>query len=156
MNTDTNTSTGPGTPDPCAILSQRLFAAPRETVFRAFREPDRLARWWGPAGFRNTFDVFEFRPGGRWKFTMHGPDGTDYPNQSTFQAIEAPARIVFEHHPQPHFFMTITLTEEAGQTRIHWHMLFATAQIRDQIAVYALPGNEQNFDRLEVELATHP
>lgn len=138
------------------IVSQRLVDAPRDRIFRAFSDPRRLARWWGPAGFRNTFDTFEFRAGGQWKFTMHGPDGTDYANHSVFQRIEAPARIEFEHQPQPHFFMTITLTEEAGQTRIHWHMLFDTAQIRDKLAVYVVPANEQNFDRLEAELAAHP
>jgi len=44
------------------IVSARTFAAPRERVFEAFRDPARLARWWGPRGFRNTFEVFDLRP----------------------------------------------------------------------------------------------
>jgi uncharacterized protein YndB with AHSA1/START domain len=51
----------------------------------------------GPAGFRNTFEVFEPRPGGRWCFLMHGPDGVDHPNESVFLAVEEPERIVFRH-----------------------------------------------------------
>ena len=76
------------------IVSARVIAAPPEAVFACLAEPDRLARWWGPAGFRNTFETFEFRPGGIWKFVMHGPDGTDWPNHSVFREIEAPARLV--------------------------------------------------------------
>jgi uncharacterized protein YndB with AHSA1/START domain len=41
-----------------------------------------LSRWWGPAGFTNTFEVCEFKKGGRWSFVMHGPDGRNYPNES--------------------------------------------------------------------------
>src|SRR6185369_10233222 len=65
----------------------------RPKVFKAFADPTHLARWWGPSGFRNTFEEFDFRPGGTWRFTMHGPDGTDHPNRSVFLDIQEPARI---------------------------------------------------------------
>ena len=60
------------------IVSTRVLDAPRELVFRAFSDPDLLARWWGPEGFTNTFHEFDLRPDGAWRFVMHGPDGTDY------------------------------------------------------------------------------
>jgi uncharacterized protein YndB with AHSA1/START domain len=65
--------------DPREIASGRVIDAPRRKVFKAFADPTHLARWWGPKGFRNTFEEFDFRPGGTWRFTMHGPDGTDTP-----------------------------------------------------------------------------
>ena len=81
----------------CEIVSARTFAAPRERVFDAFRDPSHLARWWGPQGFSSTFEVFELRPGGAWRFVMRGPDGVDHPNESVFLAVEEPERIVFRH-----------------------------------------------------------
>ena len=63
-----------------AFTAAREIPATPEEIFAAFSDPVRLARWWGPAGFTNTFTICEFKPGGQWSFTMHGPDGTNYPN----------------------------------------------------------------------------
>lgn len=60
------------------FTTRRLLAASTAAVFAAIQDPQRLARWWGPDGFTNQIDIFEFRPGGRWVFTMVGPDGTAY------------------------------------------------------------------------------
>lgn len=76
------------------IVSARVFHAPRAAVFGAFADPDRLARWWGPKGFANTFQVFDFRPGGTWRFVMHAPDGTDYPLTKEFVEVADGERIV--------------------------------------------------------------
>jgi len=136
------------------IVSRRVIGAPREAVFHCLRDPERLARWWGPAGFRNTFETFEFRPGGTWKFVMHGPDGRDHPNLSVFREIEAPARIVLEHLGSiHHFFLTITLEVRGGATEVGWRMLFDSVAERDETARYAVGCNEENFDRLQAELA---
>jgi uncharacterized protein YndB with AHSA1/START domain len=134
------------------ILSSRVIDAPREKVFKAFADPTHLARWWGPSGFRNTFEEFDFRPGGIWRLTMHGPDGTDYPNRSVFLDIREPSRIVFEHESPHEFRMTIALHDETGKTRLEWRMRFESAAKRDRTAMYAVTANEQNFDRLEAEL----
>ncbi|HWP12574.1 MAG TPA: SRPBCC family protein [Ramlibacter sp.] len=135
------------------IVSVRVIDAPREKVFKAFADPTHLARWWGPSGFRNTFEDFDFRPGGTWRFTMHGPDGTDYPNRSVFLDIQEPSRIVFEHESPHEFRMNITLDDEGGKTRLEWRMRFESAPERDRVAKVAVSANEQNFDRLEAELA---
>ncbi len=138
------------------IFSTRHYTQAREQLWAAFADPQRLARWWGPAGFSNTFDLCEFRPGGAWRFTMHGPDGKDYPNRSVFHTVEAPARILLEHQNAPHFEMQITLAEEAGGTRLSWRMRFDDDATREAVAPYAVPGNEQNFDRLQAELERTP
>jgi uncharacterized protein YndB with AHSA1/START domain len=142
--------------DPREIVSGRVFEAPRQKVFKAFADPTHLARWWGSKGFRNTFEEFDFRPGGTWRFTMHGPDGTDHPNRSVFLDIQEPGRIVLEHESPPVFRMTITLADEDGKTRLDWRMLFESADVRDRIATFAVAANEQNFDRLQAELAGMP
>lgn len=63
------------------IVSTRVFDFPRDLVFGAWTDPAHLAHWWGPKGFTNSFHEFDLRPGGNWRFVMHGPDGVDYRNQ---------------------------------------------------------------------------
>ena len=135
------------------IISTRLLKAPRELIFRAFSEPEHLAQWWGPKGFRNTFHEFDFTPGGRWRFGMHGPDGTSYSNNSVFQEVVTPERIVFQHEEPGHRFqMTITFAAENGDTRLTWRMVFETAEECGRARQYIPQCNEENFDRLEAEL----
>lgn len=90
--------------DARACVHERLIDAPRERVFRALADPVHLARWWGPNGFSSTFEQFEFRPGGHWRLVMHGPDGTDYPNDNRFSEIVVPERVVIEHPSDMHHF----------------------------------------------------
>jgi uncharacterized protein YndB with AHSA1/START domain len=136
------------------IISNRIIAASRELVFRAFCEPEHLAQWWGPNGFHNTFHEFDLRSGGHWRFIMHGPDGVDYQNHSVFLDVVKRERIVFRHLDPVHDFqMTITFADEAGNTRLTWRMLFESAEHCEQVKAFVVEANEQNFDRLEAELA---
>ena len=135
------------------IVSTHVFDAPRELVFKAWTDPDHLARWWGPQGFTSTFHEFDLRPGGLWRFVLHGPDGTDYQNKSVFREIVKPERIVFDHVSGPRFQVTATFTEEAGKTEVTFRMLFKTAAECDKVKTYAVQGDEQNFDRLAAHLA---
>ena len=141
-------------PEEREIVTHRLIDAPRALVFRAFSEPEHLARWWGPDGFTNTFAEFDFRPGGHWRFTMHGPDGSDHDNHSVFEEITS-ERIVFQHlGPVHEFQMTILLEERDGKTAITVRMLNASAELHKQIEPFVRVANEQNLDRLEAELAS--
>jgi uncharacterized protein YndB with AHSA1/START domain len=135
------------------IVTTHVFDAPRKLVFKAWTDPDHLARWWGPQGFTNTFHEFDLRPGGVWRFVMHGPDGADYQNKSVFVEIAKPERIVFDHVSGPRFQVTATFAEQAGRTEVTFRMPFETAAECDKVKAYAVQGNEQNFDRLEAELA---
>jgi len=136
------------------FVHSRLIDAPRERVFRAFAEPEHLARWWGPDGYTSTFHTFEPWPGGRWRFVMHGPDGTDHPNESVFREVVAPQRVVFEHLSQAHhFFMTITFTARGNKTLVAWRQVFDTAAHKQRIAEFVSAANEQNLSRLANEVA---
>jgi len=136
------------------IVSTRVLDAPRERVFRAFSDPRVLARWWGPDGFTSTFQEFDFRPGGAWRFVMHGPDGTDYRNESGFIEVVSPERIVLEHlRPMHRFLMTMTFAEEAGKTRLTWRMEFESVAELERVRAFIPGANEQNLDRLQAQLA---
>jgi uncharacterized protein YndB with AHSA1/START domain len=135
------------------FVHSRLIDAPQEQVFRALADPAHLARWWGPDGFSSTFEVFDFQPGGRWLFVMHGPDGTNYPNENIFREIVAPGRVVIEHPARSHhFILTITLTACGNQTRVGWRQVFDDAAHRDSVAAVVEKANEQNLDRLATEV----
>jgi len=136
------------------IVSTRVFDAPRELVFKAWSEAERIRRWWGPKGFTNTFHEFDFRAGGQWRFIMHGPDGNEYPNHSVFVEIVRPERIVFDHISGHRFRVTATFAEEGARTRVSFRMTFETVAECEKSRPYVAPGNEQNFDKLAAELAT--
>ncbi|MEZ5702254.1 MAG: SRPBCC domain-containing protein [Burkholderiaceae bacterium] len=124
----------------------------RSKVFAAFREPDLLARWWGPEGFTSAFQVFEFRPQGRWVFDMQGPDGTRYPNESVFLAT-SPERVVVQHVCAPFFTLAVDLTDLGGQTEVGWCQVFDDPAVADRVRHVVEPANEENLDRLHRCLA---
>lgn len=131
----------------------RLIAARPDEVFAAMSDPVRVARWWGPAGFSNTIHTFEFVPGGRWLMTMHGPDGTDYPNESRFTRIVASQLFEIEHLGGHHFLLTLELQAHAQGTLLAWRQTFDTVEHYRALAEFVAVANEQNLDRLAAEVA---
>jgi uncharacterized protein YndB with AHSA1/START domain len=131
--------------------SRDLSASPAE-VFAAISNGERLARWWGPAGFTNTFDIFEFKPGGQWKFTMHGPNGANYPNESRFTEIVPDAKVVIKHIVAPLFELTITLSPSSTGTLLSWAQAFDDPAVAAAVKHIVEPSNEENLDRLAAEL----
>lgn len=131
----------------------RLIAASPAEVFAAMSDPDRIAKWWGPKGFTNTIHEFDFRPGGKWLLTMHGPDGKNYPNESRFVRVVPPRIFEIEHLNGHHFFLTIELTPGDGGTEVKWRQTFDSVADYERIAEFVAAANEQNLDRLAVEVA---
>jgi uncharacterized protein YndB with AHSA1/START domain len=131
------------------ITTVRVLKAPRASVFKAWVEPEYLAQWWGPKGFRNTFYTFELKPGGIWDFMMHAPDGSDYPNKSVFVEIVPYERIVFDHVSGHQFRVTASFEEQEESTRLVFHMLFESAEECIKVRSFVESANEENFDRLE-------
>lgn len=117
-------------------------------VYGAFASPDLLALWWGPDGFTNTFEVFEFKVGGKWKFVMHGPDGKNYPNESVFAQLEPGSKVVIEHVCAPYFTLTVKLAPVSGGAQVSWEQVFADANTAQAVKRIVGPANEQNLDRM--------
>jgi uncharacterized protein YndB with AHSA1/START domain len=140
-----------------AIVTTRVFGVPRDRLFNAWADPEYLAQWWGPRGFTNSFEEFDFRPQGAWRFVMHGPDGTNYPNKCVFVEIVRSERIVLRHlEPMHEFQVTADFEALNGATRLTFRMLFDSAEECDKVRGYVIEANEQNFDRLETVLAKMP
>ena len=124
--------------DARSIVGTRVFDAPRALVFSAFTDPKHLAQWWGPDGFTTTTSAFEFKPGGIWRFVMHGPDGRDYQNRITFDEIVPNERIAYRHaggdDVEPvQFKQVISFEEIDGKTKLTWHSTFPTAAERARV-----------------------
>jgi uncharacterized protein YndB with AHSA1/START domain len=137
----------------CQIESSRVVNAQIETVFQAWTEPRHLEKWWGPAGFTNTFKEFDLRPGGKWSFIMHGPDKGNYANECVFIKIERPVMIAWYRLSNPIFQVVASFEEIAfDKTRVTFKMLFESAAECKKVRGLAIEKNEENFDRLEDEL----
>lgn len=132
--------------------TSREIPATLDQVFAAISHPERLSRWWGPAGFTNTFDVCEFRNGGRWSLTMHGPDGAHYPNENVFAEIESPTKVIVQHPSEPKFRLTIALAPSPGGTLVSWSQEFESSEVADRLEPIVVPANDQNLERLSVEV----
>lgn len=132
--------------------TSREIPATVEQVFAAISDPERLARWWGPAGFTNTFSVCEFKKGGRWSFIMHGPDGRNYPSENVFAEIESPIKVVVQHASEPKYRLTIVLAPSAVGTVVSWSQSFESSEVASRLERIAVPANEQNLERLSAEV----
>lgn len=138
----------------------RTFDAPRTLVWKAWTDPAHVGQWWGPNGFTTTTYESDVRPGGVWRYMMHGPDGTDYPNLVTFAVVVAPERLEYAHGTDaanPEMFRTTVLFEEAGgKTTITMRLLFPTREERDitEQKYGAVEGANQTLARLADHLKT--
>lgn len=81
--------------EPHTLTLSRVFAAPRERVYRAFSDGDNVARWFGPHGFACAVFEFDCRPGGHYRLEMRAPDGGVHPLSGTFREVDRPERLVY-------------------------------------------------------------
>jgi len=132
--------------------TSRDIPALPESIFAAFIDSARFAKWWGPSGFTNTFSRFQFKSGGKWSFVMHGPNGRDYQNEAEFIDIVPNEKVVIRHHSLPNFTLTILITSSQKSSLVEWIQEFDNDEVADSVAHIVVPGNEQNLDRLTAEV----
>jgi len=151
------------TPDNTAdreIVITRLLNAPRALVFKVWTDPEHIVHWWGPNGFTNTNHEMDVKPGGKWRFTMHGPDGTNFPNLIQFQEVIPPVKLVYLHGSENaddpgSFHVTITFEEKGNKTELTMKSVFRSKEDRDFVVEKfgAIEGGKQTLTRLEAYLA---
>lgn len=135
------------------IYSSRVLNYPVEKVYEAFSNPVYLKNWWGPHGFTNTIHEFDLQPGGKWILTMHGPEKGNYENSAVFKKVEPFKLITWKRISQPLFDMEVGFNKLGdSKTEISFRMIFNTAEECSKIKNFAIPKNEENFDRLEKEI----
>jgi uncharacterized protein YndB with AHSA1/START domain len=139
------------------IVFSRTFDAPRELLFKAWTDPKHVIHWWGPNGFTSTIHEMNVKPGGTWRFIMHGPDGVDYSNKIIYDEIVEPEQIVCRHFGgkkddnSVQFQMRVTFVEKNGKTELTMQLLFPSSKERDRaVKEYrADEGGNQTLGRLE-------
>jgi len=123
-----------------AVNLNRVIAAPREAVFRAWTDPDELRRWWGPPGFSCPSAEIDLRVGGRYRIAMQPPEGDVFYLSGTFKVIEPPSRLVYswawEGADSPAETLVAVEFRTRGQATeiVLSHTLFADAAVRDRHA----------------------
>ena len=139
------------------IVTSRLINASSRLVFAALSDRAHIGEWWGPDGFSTTTSKMEFRPGGEWRFVMHGPDGRDYINNIVYEEIVAHELVVMKHSGEDEDVShrtILTLEEEAGNTHVTLLGVFGSADERDRVAreYGAVEGGKQNLARMAAYL----
>ena len=131
----------------------RIYDAPVSAVWDAWTDPDQVAQWWGPRGFTLTTHSKDLRPGGNWHYTMHGPDGVDYPNRTHYFEVEKNAKLVYDHggydDRPPLFRVTVHFAEIAGRTKMEMTMTLPTPEAAEETRKFVKKvGGESTWDRL--------
>jgi uncharacterized protein YndB with AHSA1/START domain len=119
------------------VVITRAFDVPARLLFEAYSAPMHLTRWFGPSGWPLTLCEMDFRTGGRFRFAMTGPDGTqDTPFGGEYLEIVPDRRIVytgaFETPDAETMIVTITFDEQGGQTTLTIHTLFASVAMKNE------------------------
>lgn len=138
---------------PNEIQIVRVYDAPVKLVWEAWTDLKHVAQWWGPRGFTITTKSKDFRVGGKWIYTMHGPDGTDYPNMTTYHEIVKYEKLVYDHggnEERPKLFtVTVTFKELKGKTTMTMTMALPTAEEAKATKQFIKSANgNSTWDRL--------
>jgi uncharacterized protein YndB with AHSA1/START domain len=135
------------------LILTRVFDAPVKLVWEAWTDPKKAAKWWGPRGFTITTKSKDLRPGGKWVYTMHGPDGVDFPNVATYFVVEPFKRLEYDHGATENnkalFRVNVTFSESDGKTTMKMISTFESAQIAKEMSGFIkMAGGTSTWDRL--------
>lgn len=142
------------------IDAKRLLKAPRDLVYKAWSSPEALNNWWGPDGFSNTTKFWDHKTGGRWRFTMHGPDGRDYENVITYDEVVPAERLRYHHGGEAGvepvtFEVAVDFKSQGSNTLLTMSLRFPSNKQRDYVMENygAFEGLKQTMARLAGYLA---
>ncbi len=143
----------PAKPESNEIRITRVYDAPVRAVWDAWTDPDQVAQWWGPRGFSLTTHSKDLRPGGHWNYTMHGPDGVDYPNTTHYLEVKECSKLVYDHGASddrpPLFRVSVLFSEIDGQTKMEMSMTLPTPEAAEETRKFIKKaGGDATWDRL--------
>jgi uncharacterized protein YndB with AHSA1/START domain len=146
--------------DGAEFVMERVFDAPREMVWKALTEPERIPRWWGPRTTTMTVEEMDVRPGGTWRWVSHSPEG-DAPFKGEYLEVVPPERLVhtevFDVEPFNSggpAVVTLTLDALDGRTKLTSRSRFPSAEaLEGALATGMVGGAIETWDRLEEEAA---
>jgi len=136
------------------IKISRILNAPRELVWETWTDPKHIDKWWGPVGFSTETHEIKVQEGSKWLYTMHGPNGMDFPNEMIYTEVVKPERIVYTN-AAPKFDCTVTFEKFSGKTKLTMSMVFASQEEYNFVVKEhgAIEGQVQTINRLEEHLS---
>lgn len=153
------------------LVLERVFAAPRDLVFKMFKEPEHLKRWWGPRGWELPVCHIDFRPGGVWHYCMKCVDqnqgqfyGMESWGKAVYKEIVEPEKIVYvdyfsdaqghENDAMPSTKVTMEFIDLGGKTKLVSLGEYASAEaLKTVMDMGMLQGITETWDRLEERLS---
>jgi uncharacterized protein YndB with AHSA1/START domain len=153
------------------LVLERVFDAPRELVFRMFKEAQHLERWWGPRGWEVPVCTVDFRPGGTWHYCMKCVDeaqgdyfGMESWGKAVYHQIDEPDRLAYTDYfcdadgvvnpDMPATEVVLEFLDEGGRTRIVSRSTYvSSAALRQVLDMGMLEGIGQTWDRLAERVA---
>ncbi|MFZ3166535.1 MAG: SRPBCC domain-containing protein [Candidatus Methanoperedens sp.] len=150
------------------LVITRIFDAPCELVWKAWKDPELMKRWWGPKNFTAPVIKIDFRIGGKYLYCMRSPEGQDFWSTGVYREIVEPERIVCidsfadekgtkvspSHYGisgdwPTEFLVTVTFEEHEGKTKMTLrHAGIPPGQMSDMAEV----GWNESFDKLAQSL----
>ncbi|MGE7114391.1 SRPBCC domain-containing protein [Lysinibacillus sp. NPDC047702] len=151
----------------CVLILERVFDAPRDFLFKMFKEPENLKRWWGPKGWEIPVCTVDFRPGGIWHYCMKCVD----PNQGQFFGMESWGKGIYKEIIEPEIIsytdyfsdaegslndslpateMTLEFIDFNGKTKlINRAEYVSTEALKTVMDMGMLQGITETWDRLD-------
>lgn len=131
----------------------RVYDAPVSVVWDAWTDPKKASKWWGPRGFSITTKSKDLRPGGQWVYAMHGPDGVDYPNITTYFVVEPHKRLEYDHGANENqkalFRVNVLFSEMNGKTTMKMTMTFESPERAKEMSKFIkMASGNSTWDRL--------
>ena len=135
------------------VVMTKVFAAPRELVWKAYTDSKLIPRWWGPRYLTTTIDKNDAKPGGAWRFVSRGPDGSEFGFHGVFREVVKPERLswTFEFEGMPgHVSVdTVTFEELDGTTKVTVTSVFQSKADRDGMVSSGMEsGATESMERL--------
>ena len=144
------------------LLIEREFAAPRELVFKAWTERDRLMQWWGPPTWPIDYCTVDLGVGGAWHYRMRGPAGEEGWGKGVYREIMPSSRLVYSDYFSdedgteipPEAIAEIDFVDRGGTTLVRNKTIFASGEHREQVlGMGVVEGMSETMDRLDEHLA---
>ncbi len=137
------------------LITERVFDAPRELVFKVWTEPEHISKWYGPEGTETRVDEYDFTVGGAWKYVMVMPDGSEKPIVGVFTEITPPERVVTTDTSEQAggLVLTVSFEDLGGRTKLTLHTLHTSVEQKEMHEKYGvMTGWQSSFNRLEEHL----
>lgn len=142
------------------LVITRNFKAPRRLVFEALTKPEHVRRWYGCDAMQMTICEIDLRPGGRWRYVLRMPDGSEHGFHGEYREVVPPERIVSTENYEPigpghEMIATMTLEEHDGRTTMRNRLVYQSQADRDgHIGSGMERGMRESHERLTEVIAS--